>query len=102
MKTIILKSLTGTIICPKHSITHFSHMQISHIRQSAKLKKLFVCMYAHSDILCKSFGSDITSTRMNPKLYQHPKKKRRLEKLENFERCSKGDSMTKGPGPTTV
>jgi hypothetical protein len=58
-------------------------------------------MYVHSDILCKSFGSDITSARMNPKLYQH-RKKRHLEKLENFERCLKGDSVTKGSGPTTA
>jgi hypothetical protein len=90
----------GTIICPKHSITHFSHMQISCIRQSVCQAEKAVCM-STSDNLCKSFGSDITSTRMNPKLYQH-QKTRRLEKLENFERCLKWDSVTKGPGPTTT
>jgi hypothetical protein len=58
-------------------------------------------MYVHSDILCKSFGSDITSTKDESKTIPAPQKKKRLlEKLENFERCSKGDSMTKGPGPT--
>jgi len=127
MKTIILKSLRGTrafcpfwefwltlppglpkfltgnihgaqLSVPKHSITHFRHMQISHIRQSAKLKKLYVCPQWHSvqilwiwHNICKDESKTIPA----------PKKKRRLQKLENFERCLKGDSVTKESGPTT-